>query len=363
MSSSGVALPALTTEQADAAVAAFAGQGFLQTSDLAAPDGPAQLDGVGQLPDAQLPARLQPAAVDANATALASAVVRPVHEAGTPVGSPPVVKPAGDGRNGVWEYTHNDTVGYLYHLLMGAGSGSGAWIAGIGIDGGQGNGFIFRNKSQGIALKVEQTFAISSATAYGLAVEQKSALAPAVNMVQRNEGTANLLELFSYISDPATTSTIQVWNAYTGTAGSVNSYSGQFTWSKKMQVRGSSGLDARSGSDKADEWAKHAVLTHNGLQVENPGGAGSWYGFRIFSEEGAQLDRLNFQTAAASANPSAAAYSTIISLRHNRLGFFGAAPATKPDVAGSRGTTPATVMANLLTALSTLGLLTDSTTA
>jgi len=44
----------------------------------------------------------------------------------------------------------------------------------------------------------------------------------------------------------------------------------------------------------------------------------------------------------------------------NKLGFFGAVAVTKPDVTGIRGTNAG--LASLLTALATLGLITDSTT-
>lgn len=47
--------------------------------------------------------------------------------------------------------------------------------------------------------------------------------------------------------------------------------------------------------------------------------------------------------------------------RGDKLGFYNATPAVKPDVAGSRGGNAA--LASLLTALAGLGLLTDSTTA
>lgn len=45
----------------------------------------------------------------------------------------------------------------------------------------------------------------------------------------------------------------------------------------------------------------------------------------------------------------------------NQVGFYGAAPASKPAVTGSRGGNAA--LASLITALATLGLITDNTTA
>lgn len=53
--------------------------------------------------------------------------------------------------------------------------------------------------------------------------------------------------------------------------------------------------------------------------------------------------------------------TTIIEALGNKLAFNGATPITKPTVTGSRGGNAA--LASLLTALATLGLITDSTTA
>src|ERR1700741_3439712 len=45
----------------------------------------------------------------------------------------------------------------------------------------------------------------------------------------------------------------------------------------------------------------------------------------------------------------------------NQVGFYGASPASKPTITGSRGGNAA--LASLITALATLGLITDNTTA
>lgn len=56
-------------------------------------------------------------------------------------------------------------------------------------------------------------------------------------------------------------------------------------------------------------------------------------------------------------------FNTDGSLQHNstKIGFYGATPGTKPTITGSR--TDGTALASLLTALATLGLLVDSSTA
>jgi hypothetical protein len=46
-----------------------------------------------------------------------------------------------------------------------------------------------------------------------------------------------------------------------------------------------------------------------------------------------------------------------------QIGFFEATPVIKPTITGSRSTQTVTVLANLLTALANLGLITNSTTA
>lgn len=296
------------------------------------------------------------------ARAAAEALVRAQYEKGTPVGSPPVVKPTGDGRAGVWEYTHNDTTGYLYHLLMGAGTASGAWAVGIGVDSGLGNGVIIRNKAKGIGLKIEQLTSITSATAYGLTVEQKSALAPAILMSQASTGTAMLMDLQSFVPSTDPNALILRISSGSGTAGFIKSYSGEFVWDKKFTMRTDVGADFRSNTGKADEWAKHLIVNHNGLEFQNPGAASSWNMFRISTREGGEVNRLNFQTAPATADPSTAVWSTVIGLRHNQLGFYGAAPVSKPALTYSR-TGESAAAAALRGVLVSLGLVTDSTVA
>ena len=283
--------------------------------------------------------------------------------AGTPVGSPPVVKPNGDSRSGVWEYTHNDTTGYLYHLLMGINSGSGAWIMGVGVDNGAGNGIIVRNKSQGIGLKIEQVERIASATAYGLAVQQNSALAPAVHMELRGAnadglGTpATLMELFSYVNTDATN--LQVWNSYAATAGYVTAGTGLFRWNKAMEIVGDT-FNVRSYDSTpapARRHMKHNAIT--GITFWSPTGTDNlWYGTR-FNSGGSNF---NISTAPSGANPDTATYTDIIKIKHGMLGFFGTAAVARPVLTYSK-TGESAAAAALRGALAALGLVTDNTVA
>jgi hypothetical protein len=77
---------------------------------------------------------------------------------------------------------------------------------------------------------------------------------------------------------------------------------------------------------------------------------------------GSGNSRVQIQTAQTGAAGTAdRSPTTIIDALNNQLGFFGATPATKPTVTGSR--TDGTALTSLLTALAALGLITDSTTA
>lgn len=84
---------------------------------------------------------------------------------------------------------------------------------------------------------------------------------------------------------------------------------------------------------------------------------------RSGNSTGAGESGVKIQTAHAGLSGTADSYSTNVMFQAlgNKLAFNGATPITKPTVTGSRGGNAA--LASLLTALATLGLITDSTTA
>jgi hypothetical protein len=71
-------------------------------------------------------------------------------------------------------------------------------------------------------------------------------------------------------------------------------------------------------------------------------------------------DELRLQNSGATTF-GAKAYGTTFRAKLGALGFFGAAPVGKPAVTGSRAS--AAALTSLLSALSTLGLINDLTTA
>ena len=300
------------------------------------------------------------AALDATYVRLAAAnnpLTGYVSTAGTTPGSPPLVKPAGDGRAGVWEYVHNDSYGYLYHLLMGQDSTASAWLMGLGIDSGLGNGIIIRNKAKGIGLLVEQVATISNATAYGLTVQQKSAVAPAVSMSQFAGGSAPLMESFGYINDVTDTAVLARWTAYGKPAGEIRTTSGKLVWSQNIEVAGSS-VDVRDYNvvpvgDRYRTKVNPRNITFHSLST-----TGSWYGARV-AASGSQF---TLGVAAPSADPDAATYSTLINLRSvsgGQLSFYGVTAVSRQTlaVAATDSASTTTLANDIRTKLIALGLM------
>ena len=120
---------------------------------------------------------------------------------------------------------------------------------------------------------------------------------------------------------------------------------------------GGSQIDLRAfGNDNESMWS-----SDNGAALEawidlTP--AGVDMGFGDFNTQANIKGGLFLSAVAATVT---FAGNPIIDVRANRLGLFGVSPVTRPDVTGSRGGNAA--LASLLTALDSLGVITDSTTA
>lgn len=252
---------------------------------------------------------------------------------GTTPGAVPVIKPLGDGRAGVWEFTHNDTAGYLFHLLMGQDSSAAAWLIGIGVDSGFGNGVIVRNKAKGIGLKVEQVETITSATAYGLSVEQKSALAPAVFMEQKlvTGGAAPLMSLVSYETN--TTKHFFQWQGANAKGGKIRSADGVMHFEQNLEMVGDGiRVDARSNDTVAASSRHHVYLDNTGLEIARNAGAANVFYHSKIRQNGTDLV---FQ-ASDNAALGAATFETVIAIGkgatgQKKLGFFASTPVVRPS--------------------------------
>jgi len=263
------------------------------------------------------------------------------------------VKPSTDlSSNSVVEWLHDAQNAYLLHLIQGPNMGGSAALIGLGVDHG-GIGLFVNNKATGQGVRIRQRDTISDAQAYGLMIVKEDAVATAMRLeLQQGLGGAGRLSEFLAFGAPADTDLLTYWGDPAGTVGEVRAMDGRMRWSRNIVVRDKDGATRSTiqltQSGGVLESRRHSTFLGNtGAEWWSWSGTDSlWWGFR-FQSAGSYL---RLQTADASADPSAAAYSTVMELQHNKLGFFGATPAAKP-------TGVAVTAAGIHAALVTLGLI------
>ncbi len=174
---------------------------------------------------------------------------------------------------GVFEYTHDGSQGYLYHLTQGPNMGSGASLIGLGIDHG-GVGLFVNNKQNGIGIKITQNSTIFDSGAYGMLVNGGKGAAPAVFMQQNNDaGSGNaqpLLVLHAYQTFSAGSQHTQEWkkpSVATPNTGAVAGYvlsEGQLVWQAGAQF-----LNNAAGVDGPDLAVVPVTITASTGQTAN----------------------------------------------------------------------------------------------
>ena len=281
---------------------------------------------------------------------------------GTTPGNVPVVKPAGDGRAGVWEFTHNDSTGYMFHLLAGASMGHQAALYAAGVDN-DGIGFLIANKKSGRGLVIDQRATVTAVDGYGVHATQRSTAAPLVRLEQNASGVAPALQVLAFSPVAANQILIEVGDA-NGTAGRVRADTGSLEWFRPVDLPDNSStgaatyLQVRSNNGIPDTQRYYTRLYKDGPQWFNyTGSAGSWWPFAI-KGNGSQL---NFQAGPSTTTVGTATFATVLQIKNNAIGFFGTTATSKATITGSRGGNAA--LASLLTELAAKGLITDGTTA
>jgi hypothetical protein len=179
-----------------------------------------------------------------------------------------------------------------------------------------------------------------------LAAKMTGAGAVSDNAVARYDGTTGLL--------------VQNSTVIIGDDGSVT-ITGNLTDAGNLVVR-----DSNTAATKAYRFR----TSGSSLDTESGGTDWFWSTFPSADFTGTQNNYFRMEAGAAILHITAEARfdaSAFSGRGHtldgpgNKVGFYGANPAAKPTVTGSRGGNAA--LASLLTALATLGLITDSTTA
>lgn len=290
--------------------------------------------------------------------------VRGIIQAGTDPGAPPVVKPAGDTRAGVWEYTHNAKVGYLYHLLAGADFGGSAAVFAIGHDNDDGTGtaLLLAEKANGKGLVIDQRATKTSSTAYGLHATNSSTAAPLVRLEQNVSGAADALQVVS-----GTASAGQVQTRFTvaaGTAGVVWADTGQLMWKRGIEARDPSGSVLSRISARGDDGVANPSPVHHdrlGIEFRTYAGSGTSYWPKRIFHTGNQL-KVQGSATVTGLDTAPGTWVDGMTFEFNtgtaRIGFFGATPVGKQTVsaAATDAATTQTLANSLRTALVNLGL-------
>ncbi|QGF20264.1 hypothetical protein SEA_SIXAMA_85 [Gordonia phage Sixama] len=244
---------------------------------------------------------------------------------GTTPGIVPVVKPAGDTRAAVWEYTHNAETGYIYHLLSGSNMGHNAAILGLGIDN-DGIGIMLPNKRLGRGIVGDQRATITSADAYWMHATQRSSLAPLVRLEMQANNAAPLMQLLAFGTPGATQQLLYVGDA-NGEAGGIMASNGAIRWRRQVQIFDRSDADpsfvsVRNNSGTTAGMESYTRLGKSGIEWwNNTGSANSWWPFRI---QGGIGSMLRIQGAGQSTAVGTATYTDVITIRNAQIGFFGA---------------------------------------
>jgi hypothetical protein len=303
-----------------------------------------------------------------------------VRLAGTTPGSVPVVKPFGDDRAGVWEFTHNDDFGYMYHLLAGTSfGGASAAILAIGLDNGAGGaGILIANKKGNRGMVVAQQATINSATAYGILVTNSSTLAPAVRIEQNVSGAADALQLVAFGAPTATQNLLYVSDT-TGEAWSIRAATGELGGQRTLKISNkAAGAVANylqlstSGSANSSNTRKSYHGAVEDVFYGATGGAGQYYPYKILHTG----STLRIQTAAniISADPLAPlpsefgtasdhivvshANGLTLAAAAGKLGFYGATAVVKATLAAAAtdAATTQTLVNDIRAKLIALGL-------
>lgn len=340
--------------------------------------------------------------------------------------TPITAKPLGDGKGGVVDIVNDDTTGYLFHTHSGTNSGSLAYHYGAGLDLGAGGGFLFAAKNSGKGLSgtshpshtgvgVDLTFYSSSADS--TITKLFSGAKPLFIQQKKGKGFGDGVAVSGGTGKTFTSATAAFTAGDVGqsisqltsrgepycipagaTIASVNSATSvelsapllaaatgiNFLVAGRAVPTGQKYLTVLNGDD-----VEQFYLANNGGRINTtwevangPASvnhnsvwwAGSQQKFYTYSGSGTDYVASEFlhdafglrmqHYAAAGKGTETSPVRSIIGRNISgspAIGFLGASATTRPSVTGSRGGN--TALTSLITALATLGLVTDSTTA
>jgi hypothetical protein len=254
------------------------------------------------------------------------------------------------------------------HLTQGVGF-TGAYLMGIGNDNGDKPGLLISNKAAGKGQVIKQNSTITSATAYGLQVDQQSTQAAGVRLEMNVDGGADLLQLLNLTTQASTATKLLYVGDSAGQIGFIRAKDGVLQWQRNVRVTDNPADSAArylevSTSDGANSSAtsKNFLGATSHTFFTGTGSAGQYWPYRFFGTGSTfSLQTAGALTAAAPTDPrpsEVSAWNSILAVKNNQLGFFGVTPVGKrATTADATDLTTAITLVNALKAdLIALGL-------
>lgn len=275
--------------------------------------------------------------------------------AGTVPGSVPVVKPLNDGRAGVWEMVHNDTTGYLFHLLAGANMGHDAALYAAGVDN-DGIGMLIPNKMNGRGIVGDQRATVQNPVGYWLHATQRSNQAPLVRLEMQANDAAPVLQLLAFGTPGASQRLLYVGDP-SGEAGHILGGTGVMEWFRNIKVQNQPSGEVETFFESGTSTSANSSNTRKAYRgastdtyFSNTGTAGVYYPYRVSHASSVfAIQAAGNLTAADPLNPLPAevtAWTTVIGVSNAKLGFFGVAPVVRPSAYTQTYSTASKVISN-----------------
>lgn len=272
-----------------------------------------------------------------------------------------VLKPSGDVRPGVWEWVHDASAGYLFHLMTGQNASSASALIGMGIDNG-GIGLFVNNKKTGVGISLQQNDSITSPTAYAVYANQMSKTAPLIH-VDQADGAKQVLRVVASESSVETNELLEIITTGVSGGGYISARSGTVYW--KSDINATQGKRMRAVQNVVAD-GNSTAMEPDALRLSTwNGGEGGYWQKRI-AQNGQSLMLQGADGTSGGRDAAPATWFTAVETKQvsgsaegTQIAFYGVAPVGRqpaPAAASDAASTSAAVN-SIRASLMALGLL------
>lgn len=254
-------------------------------------------------------------------------------------------KPTGDGRSGVFDLLHNDTVGYIFHLTCGTSMAHTAALIGLGVDE-DGIGLLIPNKKLGRGIVGDQRSTVTASDGYWLSATQQSAAAPLVRFEMQADNAADILQLVAF-GTPGTGQRLLYVQGPNGTqAGAIYASDGRMEWRRNVSILDKDGstasyLDVQDNNGVAANRRNHVLVGKQSVEwYADSGSASTWWPY-MWKAAGSAI---GFYTGGTTGVVGTQPTNLVIAIQNQKIGFLGASA-----IARRATTADATDLASVIT--------------